>query len=142
MSFPLLGGGCKTFWFLLRAKSEKLGQAKRETIGSSGSKLLKVTESENMDSNQMLDDYFTRLLAKVESSTLDNAGKDENGFFQPTRVFTLQKINMLKDLHRNAKNPQAKAMLKGAWHYVTEHVPAEWLILTPDEKAALKAVLT
>ena len=94
-----------------------------------------------MDSAQMLDAYFSKLLAKVESSSLNNAGKDENGFFQPTRVFTLQKINMLKDLHRNAENPQAKAMLKTAWHYVTEHVPAEWLILSPDEKAALKAML-
>ena len=91
--------------------------------------------------NELLDSYFTQLIAKVESSDLGNAGKDENEFFQPTRAFVLQRLNMLKDLHRNSKNPQAKAMLKTAWQYVVEHVPADWLVLKDDEKKALKSIL-
>ncbi len=92
--------------------------------------------------SELLDMYFAKLITKVESSELSNGGKDENGFFQPTRVFVLQRLNLLKDLHRNSKNPQAKVMLKSAWQYIVEHVPVDWLVLKDEEKRALKTLLS
>lgn len=86
-----------------------------------------------------LETYFQNLIQKVEASDIQNNGKDKNGFFEPTRAVLLQRLNMLKDLHRN---PNAKNMVKAAWEYVTEHLPPEWLILNPEEKAELKKMLS
>jgi hypothetical protein len=86
-----------------------------------------------------LEKYFANLIQKVESSDqIQNNGKDRNGFFEPTRVVLLQRLNLLKDLHANRN---AKGMVKTAWEYVVEHVPSEWLILTDVEKQEMKKIL-
>lgn len=83
--------------------------------------------------------YFQNLIDKVEASDeITNGGKDKEGFFLPTRSVLLQKLNMLRDLH-DKKN--AKPMVKDAWAFVVENLPAEWLVLDPDEKAAVKQML-
>jgi hypothetical protein len=81
--------------------------------------------------------YFQKLIDRVEKE-ISNQGKDENGFFKPTKAVLLRHLNVLKDLHGK---PLAKDMVKGAWEYVSENLPPEWLVLTPDEKAALKKLL-
>ncbi len=86
-----------------------------------------------------LDLYFDSLIEKVESSELDNQGKDDKGFFLPTRKVVLQNLRMLKDLH---SKPNAKAMLKTAWIVVSENLPSEWLILSENEKAELRKILS
>ena len=84
--------------------------------------------------------YFKKLLARVEDSPeISNAGKDKDGFYFPTRSALLQKLNMLKDLNGNAR---AKPMLKSAWDYVVETVPPEWLVMSAEEKTALKKMLS
>jgi hypothetical protein len=86
-----------------------------------------------------LEPYFNSLIEKVEaSSEITNAGKDKEGFFLPTRSVLLQKLHMLKDLHAK-KN--AKPMVRDAWQFVVEHLPAEWLVLDKDQKAQVKAML-
>jgi hypothetical protein len=82
--------------------------------------------------------YFEHLLEQVEQSDIGNGGKDENGFFRPTRSILIQKLNILKDLHAS---PGAKPMVKDAWKFVTEVVPAEWLVLDPQDKEELKRIL-
>jgi hypothetical protein len=78
-----------------------------------------------------LEQYFSDLIQKVESSEdITNAGKDAEGFYKPVRTILLRHLQLLKDLH---PKPLAKPMLKASWHYVTEHVPPEWLV-PPDEK--------
>lgn len=86
-----------------------------------------------------LEKYFDHLIAKVESSDLDNQGKDDKGFFLPTRTAVLQNLRLLKDLH---SKPAAKHMVKTAWKFVSEHLPSEWLILSDRDKAELKKILT
>jgi hypothetical protein len=85
-----------------------------------------------------LDQYFKSLIQKVESSDIQNNGKDPNGFFEPTRKVLLQRLNLLKDLHAN---PRAKGMVQTAWKYVTEHLPAEWLTLSPEDRSELQKIL-
>lgn len=86
-----------------------------------------------------LEQYFSELIAKVESSeVVTNQGKDKDGFFQPTREVLLQKLNMMRDLHAK---PLAKPMLKSAWAFVVENLPPEMLILGAEEKAQLKKIL-
>jgi hypothetical protein len=87
-----------------------------------------------------LTDYFQSLLTKVEASPeISNAGKDKDGFYFPTRSALLQKLNMLKDLNQNER---AKPMLKSAWSYVVEILPPEWLVMSAEEKAAVKKMLS
>ena len=87
-----------------------------------------------------LETYFKALLEKVEaSSEITNGGKDKEGFYLPTRSVMIQKLNMLKDLHAN-KN--AKPMVRDAWSFVVENLPPEWLVLTADQKTAVKAMLS
>ncbi|MES2856640.1 MAG: hypothetical protein V4692_12290 [Bdellovibrionota bacterium] len=83
--------------------------------------------------------YFDHLLQKVEASDIDNGGKDDNGFYRPTRSILIQKLNMLKDLHAS---PGAKPMLKDAWKVVTETLPPEWLVLSDEDKAEMKRILS
>lgn len=85
-----------------------------------------------------LENYFATLIERVENSSIDNQGKDENGFFKPTRAVLLQKLNMLKDLHNK---PGAKAMVKSAWIYITENLPPEWLVISGEQKIELKKIL-
>lgn len=85
-----------------------------------------------------LKDYFTLLIKKVEESDLSNQGKDKDGFFKPTRELVLRHLTLLRDLHTK---PLAKAMLKDSWKFVVEHVPPEWLILTPEQKQEIKKML-
>lgn len=84
-----------------------------------------------------LDVYFQKLIDRVNKE-ISNQGKDENGFFKPTKDVLLRHLNLLKDLHRK---PLAKDMIKGAWQYVSENLPPEWLILTEDEKTELRRLL-
>lgn len=86
-----------------------------------------------------LEAYFQSLIKKVEESDIQNNGKDRNGFFEPTRQVLLQRLNLLKDLH---SNPRAKGMVKTAWEYVVDHLPADWLVLNPDEKKELQKILS
>lgn len=86
-----------------------------------------------------LKQYFTDLLAKVEASDeIDNGGKDENGFYKPTRSVLIQKLNLLRDLHGK---PQAREMVKAAWATVVADLPPEWLVLSEADKAELKKIL-
>lgn len=86
-----------------------------------------------------LETYFEKLIEKVKNSNLDNQGKDDKGFFLPTRTAVLQNLQLLKDLHAK---PAAKPMVKTAWTFVSEHLPSEWLILNEREKAELKKILS
>ena len=86
-----------------------------------------------------LRDYFTRLIARVESSSeIHNGGRDDNGFYKPTKTVLLQKLNLLRDLHGK---PLAKPMVKDAWEEVVNQLPPEWLILSETEKAELMSAL-
>jgi hypothetical protein len=47
-----------------------------------------------------LQNYFEKLIQRVEESEeISNAGKDEGGFYKPTRTILLRHLNILKDLH-------------------------------------------
>jgi hypothetical protein len=85
-----------------------------------------------------LENYFRKLIQKVEDSDISNQGKDKDGFFKPTRTILLRHLQLLKDLHGK---PLAKNMTKASWQYVVENVPPEWLVLTSEEKAELKEML-
>jgi len=83
--------------------------------------------------------YFEALIQRVEASdVVHNGGKDENGFYKPTRQVVLTSLNLLRDLH---DKPGAKAMVQHAWQTVVKEVPSEWLILTPEQKAQLRKIL-
>ncbi|WP_413586792.1 hypothetical protein [Bdellovibrio sp. HCB274] len=87
-----------------------------------------------------LEQFFTDLIKKAENSEeITNAGKDEGGFYKPTRTILLRHLQLLKDLHQK---PLAKPMLRQSWEYVTEHVPAEWLVPTDkSDREELKKML-
>ena len=86
-----------------------------------------------------LEQYFSDLIARVEKSeSITNQGKDKDGFFLPTKAVLLRNLNLLRDLHQK---PLAKPMLQGAWKFVVENLPPEYLVLTPDQRAALKKIL-
>ena len=85
-----------------------------------------------------LKNYFQNLLNRLEHSEIQNNGKDRNGFFEPTRDMLFQRLSILRDLHGKEN---AKPMVKTAWDYVVAHVPPDWLVLTEDEKQALKKIL-
>ena len=86
-----------------------------------------------------LDAYFAKLIERVEASKrIHNGGKDDEGFYKPTRTIVLRHLNLLKDLHAKSG---AKAMVKDAWAQVVKEVPSEWLVLSPTEKAELQKIL-
>jgi hypothetical protein len=85
-----------------------------------------------------LDEYFNSLIAKVESSDIQNDGKDENGFYKPTRALLLRHLTLLRDLH---SKPLAQPMLRASWSNVVKHMPPEWLVLTETQKNDLKKML-
>ena len=86
-----------------------------------------------------LKNYFTELISKVENSEkISNGGKDDNGFYKPTKTVLLQNLNLLKDLHNK---PGAKQMVQAAWKTVVKDLPPEWLILGAEEKLELKKIL-
>ena len=86
-----------------------------------------------------LRDYFTNLIKRVESSDeIHNGGKDENGFYKPTRTVLLQKLNMLRDLHGK---PLARPMVRDAWKQVVAELPSEWLVIEEQLKSELKEIL-
>lgn len=86
-----------------------------------------------------LTEYFNSLIAKVEASEeITNAGKDEGGFYRPTRTIILRNLNMLRDL--NGK-PLARPMLKAAWLSISKDLPPEWLIPPEEDRAELKKIL-
>jgi hypothetical protein len=87
----------------------------------------------------LLKSYFETLLARVETDELiQNDGKDANGFYKPTRALLIRHLNLLKDLH---DKPLAKEMLKDSWRFVVEALPPEWLVLTAEQKDALRKIL-
>ena len=86
-----------------------------------------------------LEDYFNSLLKRLESSDIDNAGKDPNGFFEPTRAMLYQRLSLLRDLHGK---PNAKPMVRTAWQYVVDHVPPEWLKMDKELKSEIQKMLT
>lgn len=86
-----------------------------------------------------LKNYFSNLINKVETSDLiTNAGKDENGFYKPTRTVILRHLNLLLDLH---DKPRAIEMVKSSWEAVVKELPPEWLILSEQNKLELKNIL-
>lgn len=86
-----------------------------------------------------LTQYFQGLIDKVESSeTIQNNGKDDNGFYKPTRTLALRHLQMLKDLHAK---PGARDMVRVAWEFVVKTLPPEWLTLTNPQKEELKKIL-
>jgi len=85
-----------------------------------------------------LENYFAGIIEQVENSDIDNQGKDDNGFFKPTRSILLQKLNMLKDLHGK---PGARPMVKAAWEYISLNLPPEWLVISGEQKIELKRIL-
>jgi hypothetical protein len=86
-----------------------------------------------------LKDYFTSLIQKVESSdAIHNGGKDESGFYKPTRTIILQKLNLLRDLHAK---PLARPMVRDAWKEVVNALPPEWLILEEPLRSELRAIV-
>ena len=83
--------------------------------------------------------YFEALIQRVESSDeIQNDGKDTNGFYKPTRAIVLKHLQLLRDLH---DKPRAREMIKSSWGIIVEHLPPEWLVLGPAEKAELKKIL-
>lgn len=84
--------------------------------------------------------FFQNLIKKVEESDIvTNAGKDQEGFYKPTRTILLRHLNLLKDLHGK---PLAKPMVQASWKYVVEHLPAEWLIPDAEDREELKKILS
>lgn len=86
-----------------------------------------------------LREYFESLIAKVEASELNNAGKDKDGFFKPTRELVLRHLNLLRDLHAK---PLAKPMVRDSWNFVVENAPPELLVVPPELKGELKKILS
>lgn len=87
-----------------------------------------------------LKDYFTKLIEKVESSEdIHNGGKDESGFYKPTRTILLQKLNILRDLHGK---PLARPMVRDAWKQVVAELPPEWLVIEEPLKSELRKILS
>ncbi len=86
-----------------------------------------------------LKDYFSSLLSKVEASAeITNAGKNEDGFYKPTRTVLIRHLNLLRDLH---DKPMARQMVKDAWQEVVKELPPEWLIMNEQDKQDLKKIL-
>lgn len=87
-----------------------------------------------------LEPYFKTLLQKVESSDeITNAGKDGDGFYMPVRSALIKHLNLLHDLHAK---PAAKTMVKASWQFVSQNLPPDWLVLSPEQKAELKKILS
>ncbi len=87
-----------------------------------------------------LKNYFNSLIKQVEASdAVQNDGKDENGFYKPTKAILLRHLQLLHDLH---DKPNAKEMVKASWNAVIEVLPPEWLVLKPEEKAELKKIIS
>lgn len=86
-----------------------------------------------------LESYFKKLIERVENSEeITNQGKDENGFYKPVRTILLRNLMLLRDLHAK---PNAKEMVKASWRSVSDVLPPEWLVLSPEERAELKKIL-
>ena len=83
--------------------------------------------------------YFEKLIARVESSEeVSNQGKDDNGFYKPTKTLVLRHLNLLRDLHQK---PRAREMVRASWQEIVKELPSEWLVLDADEKKELKKIL-
>lgn len=101
--------------------------------------LFSIFKKVNYNQAMSLENYFKELIAKVENSDeITNQGKDAEGFYKPTRTILLRHLNILKDLHQK---PLAKPMLQGSWKFVVETLPLDWLILSDENKAALKKII-
>lgn len=86
-----------------------------------------------------LDQYFINLMNRVEDSEeINNAGKDENGFYKPRKTIILRNLRLMLDLYQK---PRAKEMVRVAWGAITRELPPEWLTLNEDDKAELKKIL-
>jgi len=85
-----------------------------------------------------LKQYFSQLIELVEKSDINNQGKDENGFFKPTRTIILRNLNLLRDLY---DKPRAKHMVQTAWKVIVKELPPDWLILNEEDKKELQKVI-
>ncbi|MEZ0390907.1 MAG: hypothetical protein ACAH59_01735 [Pseudobdellovibrionaceae bacterium] len=86
-----------------------------------------------------LKNYFTSLKQKLENSdVIQNDGKDENGFYLPTRTVLLRHLQLLTDLH---DKPLAQDRVRDSWNFVIQHIPPEWLVLTESQKTELQKIL-
>jgi len=87
-----------------------------------------------------LERYFLDLITKVEDSDeINNAGKDENGFYKPRKTIVLRNLRLMLDLHQK---PRAKEMVRVAWGAITRELPPEWLTINEEDKSELKKILT
>ncbi|AZZ36917.1 hypothetical protein CIK05_08980 [Bdellovibrio sp. qaytius] len=87
-----------------------------------------------------LEKYFLNLINKVEASDeIDNAGKDDNGFYKPRKTIVLRNLRLMLDLHQK---PRAKEMVRVAWGAIMRELPPEWLVLNDEDKSELKKILT
>ena len=83
--------------------------------------------------------FFSDLIKKVEDADeISNAGKDEGGFYRPTRTIVLRNLNLLRDLH---DKPRAREMVKTAWESVANDLPPEWLAPPKEERDELRKIL-
>jgi hypothetical protein len=85
-----------------------------------------------------LREYFTLLIERVEASDITNQGKDENGFYKPTRKIILNHLTILRDLH---DKPRAKEMIKASRRAIAQELPYEWLVLDVQQKNELAKIL-
>lgn len=86
-----------------------------------------------------LNSYFSELIKKVEDNNLiSNSGKDDNGFYKPTRTVLLRHLNLLRDLYNK---PRAREMVKASWEAVVKDIPPEWLVLNEADRKELKKIL-
>lgn len=89
--------------------------------------------------SEALKNYFSELITRVESGDeVSNAGRDDDGFFRPTRTILLRNLALLRDLH---DKPRARDMVKAAWASVLKDLPPEWLELSPEIQDELKDIL-
>lgn len=87
-----------------------------------------------------LDNFFGDLIKRVETSEeISNAGTDKDGFYKPTKTILLRHLQLLKDLHGK---PLAKQMVKTSWKEVVELLPAEWLVVAPEDREEFKRILS
>lgn len=139
----------KIYRLLIKEKYDQKDQRllAHETIIAHSARKLQLLGSDSLKQSwggsnlkMGLKKYFSDLIQKVEASDeITNAGKDENGFYKPTRTILLRNLNLLRDLY---DKPRAKQMVQAAWSAVVKDLPPEWLVLSPADKAELAEIIS
>lgn len=105
-------------------------------LGASGRGWFRI---EKESANVSLTEYFSNLLRRVEESDeISNAGKDEGGFYRPSRTILIRHLNLLRDLHGK---PMAHQMVKHAWEAVVKDLPPEWLVMNDNDQREFRQIL-